>query len=383
MLDGSLANSEIVRIKYGDQLQITKTFYKTGYTPSRLEVSANDVILQNRANTTSISANDMKQLYEGARKVYGYQTHHAARSISIQISPVYTADPCNVYFDSDGGTSVATQYLHYGDKVTKPSNPKKDKNKFVYWYDSKTGNEWNFNTTLTGDLKLVAKWNPDGCVAKGTLVTMGDGSKKAIENIVLGDEVVTWNFLTGSFESQPVAYIQTYEATLEAWRMKFANGEEIVSIEEHSFFDYTRKEFITINKDHNSEFLNDEFFFETGPSKLISIEEFIYNGECYTIMPIITGNSFVNGLMNTIPEYVAFSKISQIEDDMSFNEEILNNNIALYGLADYADYKEYLSEELFNAYGGQYLNILFGLGLMNNDTLEFLQTFYDEFEGGL
>ncbi len=65
-----------------------------------------------------------------------------------------------VTFDSDGGSAVAAATVQDGNKVTKPANPTKAGYDFVHWYLSTdaTKSEFNFNTTITGDIKLVALW---------------------------------------------------------------------------------------------------------------------------------------------------------------------------------------------------------------------------------
>ncbi len=76
------------------------------------------------------------------------------------------------------------------------------------------------------------------CVATGTLVTMADGTQKPIENVNVGDMVLTWSFERGTAEVAPVA-IKWYHGT-DNWRvltLRFSDGTEIRTIAEHGFFD--------------------------------------------------------------------------------------------------------------------------------------------------
>jgi hypothetical protein len=83
----------------------------------------------------------------------------------VGIVAVFTAcdngDTTNTYtisFDADNGSFVTTQKVNEGDKITKPTNPTKGAWSFNYWFDVTTNTEWDFNTTVTTDITLKAKW---------------------------------------------------------------------------------------------------------------------------------------------------------------------------------------------------------------------------------
>lgn len=66
---------------------------------------------------------------------------------------------CKVVFKSNGGSSVSSQYVLYNAKASKPKNPTKSGYAFGGWYtDSKCTKAYNFNTKLTGNKTLYAKW---------------------------------------------------------------------------------------------------------------------------------------------------------------------------------------------------------------------------------
>jgi len=66
--------------------------------------------------------------------------------------PTYT-----VSFDSNGGTSVATQYRVEGSMADAPQNPTKTNSKFLGWYHGDV--KWDFTANvITSDVILVAKW---------------------------------------------------------------------------------------------------------------------------------------------------------------------------------------------------------------------------------
>jgi uncharacterized repeat protein (TIGR02543 family) len=61
-----------------------------------------------------------------------------------------------VTFDSNGGTAVASQTVNDGSKATKPADPTNGVHNFLGWYNGST--VFDFNTAVTADLTLTAKW---------------------------------------------------------------------------------------------------------------------------------------------------------------------------------------------------------------------------------
>jgi uncharacterized repeat protein (TIGR02543 family) len=63
-----------------------------------------------------------------------------------------------VTFDTGDGSAVASQTVVSGGKATCPADPTRDGFTFEYWADS-DGNEYDFDTPVTGDLTLHAVWS--------------------------------------------------------------------------------------------------------------------------------------------------------------------------------------------------------------------------------
>ena len=65
-----------------------------------------------------------------------------------------------VTFDSRGGSSVESQTVPDGGKVTKPADPTRTGFTFDGWYYKQGGKEidWNFGNQVKGDIKLYARW---------------------------------------------------------------------------------------------------------------------------------------------------------------------------------------------------------------------------------
>lgn len=69
------------------------------------------------------------------------------------------AEYVEVTFDTDEGSTVPKQTIPAGDKAVQPANPTKEDYVFNGWYsDAELTEFYNFNTPVTEDITLYAKW---------------------------------------------------------------------------------------------------------------------------------------------------------------------------------------------------------------------------------
>src|SRR5215211_3388618 len=81
---------------------------------------------------------------------------------------------------------------------------------------------------------LAVVGDDDQCLVEGTLVTMGDGSVKPIEDIAVGDEVLS-NY--GGDDLRPARVTRTFESLRPmSVEISTAGGRELVSTPEHTHF---------------------------------------------------------------------------------------------------------------------------------------------------
>lgn len=69
-----------------------------------------------------------------------------------------------VTFNANGGSSIASQSIIHGEKVSKPTNPTRSNYTFEGWYKESTlSTLWNFDTdTVESNLTLYAKRKSSG-----------------------------------------------------------------------------------------------------------------------------------------------------------------------------------------------------------------------------
>ena len=115
-------------------------------------------------------------------KSYNFDT---AVTENITLKAVWKINKYTVTFNSDGGSSVASQTIESGKKATKPSNPTKDGYTFEEW--QLNGKTYNFDTAVTGNITLKAVWKKNSTpTAKYTVTFNSDGgssvSSQTVEN---------------------------------------------------------------------------------------------------------------------------------------------------------------------------------------------------------
>ena len=85
-----------------------------------------------------------------------------------------------VIFNSNNGSSVASQTVISGETATKPAAPTKDGYVFAGWYvDSELTDEYDFSSAVTNDMTLYAKWTIAAVTYTITFDTTGGSSISA------------------------------------------------------------------------------------------------------------------------------------------------------------------------------------------------------------
>ena len=96
---------------------------------------------------------------EGATDAFDFKNGITHKT---QLTAQWEKQTYTVKFDSMGGSKVDDQQVKYQDKANKPADPTKSGYTFAGWYtDNKCtkGNEFSFDTKITGDITLYAKWD--------------------------------------------------------------------------------------------------------------------------------------------------------------------------------------------------------------------------------
>jgi hypothetical protein len=159
------------------------------------------------------------------------------------------------------------------------------------------------------------------CLAKGTNVRLPSGDEKAIENLQIGDAILTYNIKTKEpVTSKIVGIIKVNHSNLV--RLSFEEGVEIIATDDHPFW-IINKGWSSLNPKKSKQYSNmekighielgDEFQYistdgKVMTAKLTMIDKLNDTMETYTISALDNNNNFfANGLLVAI-EVVGESK---------------------------------------------------------------------------
>ena len=219
------------------------------------------------------------------------------------------------------------------------------------------------------------------CVAKGTLITLADGSLKPIENLTEEDNVLVWNLFTGTFDSAPLLFLESDPvANYEIIQLTFSDGTTVKIIDEHAFWDFDLQKYVFF-RNNTTEYIGHWFQKQELDSvgnlvwsrvQLVSIDTY---QEVTSAWGPVTYNHlclYVNGLLSMPGATEGLINIFEVNPEtLKYDEIKMQQDIETYGLCSYAEFnaKVEIPEEMFNAFNGQYIKISIGKGLIDINTL--------------
>ena len=109
-----------------------------------------------KSKIASLGEYEYDGLYTDAALAAAFDTSAKITADTTLYVKVKAVQKFTVTFDSDGGSAVAAVTVKSGEKATKPADPAKDGYTFKGWLLGDA--EYNFDTPVTGDITLKAKW---------------------------------------------------------------------------------------------------------------------------------------------------------------------------------------------------------------------------------
>lgn len=261
--------------------------------------------------------------------------------------------------------------------------------------------------------KLLGKdeWQPDGtdgrdgrdgstgdaveefnnCVAKGAMITLADGSQKAVEDLTGDEELLVWNMFTGEFDSAPILFIDSDpESYYEVINLYFSDGTTVKVISEHAFWDVNLNEYVFLRSDaaqYIGHWFNKQTVDENGNMVYTEVQltnVVVQQEHTSAWSPVTYGHLcyYVNGMLSMPGATTGLINIFEVDPDtMTIDQEAYLEDIEKFGLFTYEEFNALcpIPEEVFNAFGGQYLKVSLGKGHITWEELENLILRYSEF----
>ena len=110
---------------------------------------------------------------------------------NLELFAIWSIKTFTVTFKTNGGSSISTQTIDYGKRVTIPNDPNKIGYTFSGWYsDEGLTTIFDFNTLVTSDLFIYAKWEKNRYTIK---FNANNGTEDYTEQEVLHDTATALN----------------------------------------------------------------------------------------------------------------------------------------------------------------------------------------------
>lgn len=286
------------------------------------------------------------------------------------------------------------------------ADPMIDDYKFLYWEDRNGGhirsNAIDYtvylkrdgvrNLIVPADYLYAIYEAPSGeCIAIGSIITLADGTQKAVEDLTGNETLLVWNLMTGSFDSAPILFIDSDPAAMySVINLYFSDGTKVKVISEHGFWDYNLNEYVYLDKDaaqYIGHWFNKLSTDENGNSiseKVQLVNVMIKDEYTIAYSPVTYGHLcyYVNSMLSMPGGIEGLFNIFEVDaETMKYDEAQMQADIAQYGLFTYEEFAESfpVSEDVFEAFNGQYLKVAMGKGLIDVDCLQTLIERYAEF----
>lgn len=132
-----------------------------------------------------------------------------------------------------------------------------------------------------------------GCYAKGTQITLADGSTKNVEDITYSDELLVWDFDKGDYATAKPLWIKKAETATQYYDIQFESGNSIKLVGNngncHRLYSIEDGGFVYAN-----ELVGKEVYTQSGVDKVISCEVVEEPVEFYNIITDYHMNCFAN-----------------------------------------------------------------------------------------
>ncbi len=212
-----------------------------------------------------------------------------------------------------------------------------------------------------------------GCITADALVLLPDGTTTKAENLHIGDLVKTWSFETGGWVVEPIIFLEEIiDVHTRVITLTFDDNSSIDVCWKQGFFDTDLLDYFVVNDDNYQDAVGRNVLAFDGDTpvtkrivsatsevKLTSTYE-IHSGHGYQIVAndILTIEPLIN-------EHVWFT----VNEDYKYDEELMRQDLETYGVLSYEAFADYVTEEQYDLFNGQYLAVPIGKGYFTLEEL--------------
>ena len=138
------------------------------------------------------------------------------------------------------------------------------------------------------------------CLAEGTLVTLADRNRKAIEDITYDDKLLVWDFDNGCFAEAKPLWIKKKQVAEEYNLVKFDNGVELKTVADHRIFNMESQKFTYTMNEEDTPIGTTTYMEDGSTAKLIERKVVKETVNYYNIITDYHMNLFANGILTSL-----------------------------------------------------------------------------------
>ncbi len=237
-----------------------------------------------------------------------------------------------------------------------------------------------------GRIYLDLYYKESSCVVEGTLITLADGSSKAVEDLTGDEMLLVWNLETGTYDVAPILFIDSEpKGHYEVIKLSFSDGTTVDVISEHGFWDVDLNKYVYLDK-YASEYIGHSFLKqgENGMAEVTLVNVDITAEVTTAYSPVTYGHLcyYVNGMLSMPGGIEGLFNIFEVDNEtMMYDAEAMATDIEEYGLFTYEEfYAMYtIPERIFESFNGRYLKVAVGKGLITYEQIGKLIERYSNF----
>lgn len=187
--NNSRVSSELTLYAIYEPIQYTVTFDSNGGTPVNSQTA-----LFGQKITEPVNPEKANYVFTGwytesnLSVLWNFANDTIERDVTLYAG--YVPVKYTLTFESNGGSSVASQQVPFGSRAVKPSQPSRGGFVFAGWYkESGLTTPWNFDTdTMAGNTTLYAKWS-QAATYTVTFNSQGGSAVSPISNVASGSTI--------------------------------------------------------------------------------------------------------------------------------------------------------------------------------------------------
>ena len=220
------------------------------------------------------------------------------------------------------------------------------------------------------------------CILFDTMITMGDGSTKPVQDIKLHENIIAYDFVSGTYIPREVVYFKEVECeNAYIITIYFDDGTKLETSGGQGFFDVDKLEYFVIEK-YDESFLSRKVLGFNNNDKsiktIVNIETECRRAKVYEIVTAYNYNFVANNIL-TVEPLIGKTNIFKINENLMYDQQEMMKDIMKYGLYGLDDVKDFCSKQQFVMYNVAYLKVAVGKSLLTLDDIRNIVNTYRQY----